>query len=203
MRNANPSSFKWSTLFGVPVLLVIIVLDVDGWGAFLLDVAFTLFVQIVIAIMLFGGLMIVVDIVKSGLHFAPLSQNIGRGIFLISVIVALPSIGIVFHRPVDIYDIAQTVLILASGLLFQPLKRFFVTPPIDRTPHRPVDGPTASTGGAASYASSELYRNLLNKTGGDKEMVERLIEYERNRKPYARREDSMRSAIERWEQDNR
>lgn len=203
MRTANPSVFKRLTLLVIPVVLVILVLDVDGWGTFLLNVAFTLFVQIAIATMLFGWLVIVVDIVKGALNFTSLSRNVRLGVFLTSVIVALPLIGRVFHRPVDIYDIAQTVLVIAGGLLLEPRIRFLVGPPIDQTPRRDVDGPTAAAVGVAPYANSELYRNLLNKAAGNKEMVGRLIEYERKRKPYASQEELLRDAIERWEQDNR
>jgi hypothetical protein len=105
------------TLLIIPVLLVIVALYVDGWGTFLLDVAFTLLVQVVIAIMLFGWLIIVVDNLKGALKITPFSQNMRLGVFLASAIVALPLMGSVFHRPVDNYDIAQTLLILAATFL--------------------------------------------------------------------------------------
>lgn len=203
MLTANDSLFKWLTLFIVPVLLLILVLNVAGWGTFLLDVAFALFVQIAIAVMLFGWLVVVVDNVKGFSRIAPLSQNMKLGIFLASAIVALPLIGIVFHRRVDIYDIVQTVFIVVAGLLFEPLERFFASPRIDHAPHRPLYGQAESTAGAASYANRALYQELLSKAAGDKDKVERLIEYERRRNPNLNQEESMTSAIERWEQDNR
>jgi FlaA1/EpsC-like NDP-sugar epimerase len=138
MHTANTSLFRWLTLLVMLALLVVVVLDVDGWGTFLLNVAFTLFVQISMALILLGCLMVVVDIVKGALNFTSLSQYIQLGIFLASVIAVLPLIGIVFHRPVDIYDIAQTVLVIVGGLLFVPLKRFFMRLTIDQTPQPPV-----------------------------------------------------------------
>ena len=47
------------------------------------------------------------------------------------------------------------------------------------------------------------YENLLRKVGGDILTAERLIEYERRRAPNASREELIRRAIERWEDDNR
>ena len=49
----------------------------------------------------------------------------------------------------------------------------------------------------------ELYRNLLIKNLHDKEVVNRLIEFERNRNPNATKAELLQSAIDRWERDNR
>jgi hypothetical protein len=48
-----------------------------------------------------------------------------------------------------------------------------------------------------------LYQDLLSKVRGDAATAERLIEYERERAPNASREELIRRAIERWEDDNR
>jgi hypothetical protein len=48
-----------------------------------------------------------------------------------------------------------------------------------------------------------LYRYILWKAGGDKELVERLIEYERRRNPDLARLELLQDAIFRWERDNR
>ena len=48
-----------------------------------------------------------------------------------------------------------------------------------------------------------LYQDLFIKTGYDHEVAKRLIEYERQRTPQARRSELIRSAIQRWERDNR
>jgi hypothetical protein len=54
-----------------------------------------------------------------------------------------------------------------------------------------------------SVLEQELYANLLTKCLGDKERVERLIEYERKRTPNASEEEFLQSAIDRWERDNK
>jgi hypothetical protein len=48
-----------------------------------------------------------------------------------------------------------------------------------------------------------LFDDLLRKVGGDRSTVERLIEYERRKKPNAPRLTCLQNAISRWEQENR
>jgi hypothetical protein len=48
-----------------------------------------------------------------------------------------------------------------------------------------------------------LFDDLLRKVGGDRSVVERLIEYEKSQVPNARRVDLLQNAITRWEQENR
>jgi hypothetical protein len=48
-----------------------------------------------------------------------------------------------------------------------------------------------------------LFDDLLRKVGGDRSVVERLIEYERRQNPDATRMACLQSAIQRWEQENR
>ena len=48
-----------------------------------------------------------------------------------------------------------------------------------------------------------LFDDLLRKVGGDRSVVERLIEYERGQKPDATRLTCLQNAIRRWEQENR
>ena len=48
-----------------------------------------------------------------------------------------------------------------------------------------------------------LFIDLLRKVGGDRSVVERLIEYERQQKPNATRLICLQNAISRWEQENR
>ena len=55
--------------------------------------------------------------------------------------------------------------------------------------------------GAMREAS--LFDDLLRKVGGDRSVVERLIEYERQQKPNATRLTCLQNAISRWEQENR
>jgi len=48
-----------------------------------------------------------------------------------------------------------------------------------------------------------LYQDLFIKVGYDHGIAKRLIEYERQRTPHATRSQLIRSAIQRWERDNR
>ena len=48
-----------------------------------------------------------------------------------------------------------------------------------------------------------LFDDLLRKVGGDRSVVERLIEYERQGRPGATRLTRLQNAISRWEQENR
>jgi hypothetical protein len=48
-----------------------------------------------------------------------------------------------------------------------------------------------------------LYERLLRKTMGDRAQAERLVELERKRMPAANRTRLIRSALDRWERDNR
>jgi predicted nucleic acid-binding Zn-ribbon protein len=47
-----------------------------------------------------------------------------------------------------------------------------------------------------------LYNDLLQKIGGDRSTVERLIEFERENLPQVNRTVCLKNAIQRWEQDN-
>jgi hypothetical protein len=48
-----------------------------------------------------------------------------------------------------------------------------------------------------------LFDDLLRKVGGDRSVVERLIEYERQQRPGTTRLTCLQNAINRWEQENR
>lgn len=48
-----------------------------------------------------------------------------------------------------------------------------------------------------------LFNDLLRKVGGDRSVVERLIEYERQQRPNATRLTCLQNAISRWEHENR
>ena len=48
-----------------------------------------------------------------------------------------------------------------------------------------------------------LYNDLLQKVGGDRATVDRLIEFERARAPQSTRRAWIQSASQRWERDNR
>jgi hypothetical protein len=48
-----------------------------------------------------------------------------------------------------------------------------------------------------------LFDDLLRKVGGDRSVVERLIDYELQQRPNATRLTCLQNAINRWEQENR
>jgi hypothetical protein len=48
-----------------------------------------------------------------------------------------------------------------------------------------------------------LFDDLLRKVGGDRSIVERLIEYERKQGPGATRLTYLQNAISRWEHENK
>jgi len=54
-----------------------------------------------------------------------------------------------------------------------------------------------------SPTEENLYQDLFIKAGYDHNIANRLIEYERQRAPQATRSQLIRSAIQRWEHDNR
>ncbi len=56
---------------------------------------------------------------------------------------------------------------------------------------------------SASSMIEQQFKNLINKCMGDAEKAERLIQYECRRNPELDREGAIRSAITRWESDNR
>ena len=47
-----------------------------------------------------------------------------------------------------------------------------------------------------------LFDDLLRKVGGERSVVERLIEHERQQKPNATRLTCLQNAIQRWEREN-
>ena len=55
----------------------------------------------------------------------------------------------------------------------------------------------------AAINQADLFDNLLNKVGGDREKVERLIDFERQQYPQGNRMIWLQNAIQRWERDNR
>ncbi len=57
--------------------------------------------------------------------------------------------------------------------------------------------------GTFIHQQSDLYDDLLLKTGGDPAVVERLVEFERQQSPGANRTECLQNAIRRWEHDNR
>jgi predicted nucleic acid-binding Zn-ribbon protein len=53
-----------------------------------------------------------------------------------------------------------------------------------------------------SLQQASLYNDLLHKVGGDRDTVDRLIEFERQRLPNSTRLKWLQNAVQRWEKDN-
>jgi hypothetical protein len=47
-----------------------------------------------------------------------------------------------------------------------------------------------------------LFDDLLRKVGGDRSVVERLIEHERHQRPNVTRLTCLQNAIQRWDREN-
>jgi len=71
---------------------------------------------------------------------------------------------------------------------------------IRREPHPAEELPLEMAG---AMREAILFDDLLRKVGGDRSVVERLIEYEHQQKPNATRLICLQNAIGRWEQENR
>lgn len=54
-----------------------------------------------------------------------------------------------------------------------------------------------------SINQAALFDNLLVKVGGDRDITERLIDFERKQNPQGNRLIWLKNAIQRWERDNR
>jgi len=102
-------------------------------------------------------------------------------------------------------------LILASVLfdtILKPTTKSKNELPVSHKPPDPFKGYVSKpyriheTNQNSRGSKERLFHNLLVKTRNDKELANRLIEYERKRKPKASEEDLIRNAIERWEYDN-
>ena len=75
---------------------------------------------------------------------------------------------------------------------------------LDRFIHHITKKPYAvDTLFGASINQAELFDNLLVKAGGDREKVERLVAFERQKYPQGNRLIWLQRAIQRWERDNR
>jgi len=194
---------KWLGLALGLLIILVIVLNPDGWGTFVRDVVASFVVQAAIALILFG-MMLAFLIRFESLLPVSLSGGVLWGTFFIADVLALLLLPSIFRRPVDVYDIAQSVVLLvvfcflagSAGRYLRGLRDRLRKPPATRE-SRQTRPP------ATSYAEGKLYGSLLSKVLGNRETAERLIEYERRRVPGASREELIRRAIERWELDNR
>ncbi|UCG84178.1 MAG: hypothetical protein JSW38_05010 [Dehalococcoidia bacterium] len=190
MRRDNRSLPKWlvqivilTQALGVPALVVLAILDLEGWRAFVWSVLVSFVVQAIIALILFVVLRAVLRVFKDLLRF------VLPDLLLLSIaaVLALPFLSLVFHRPVDIYDVVQTIpLIVDLPLLIGRFERF-----VNRIRMRQ----------ARPGQRSPFYGDLVHRVGGDRSVADRLIEYERKRAPHVSRDELVKRAIERLERD--
>ena len=103
-----------------------------------------------------------------------------------------PNCGINLYEPEE--DPVGTRSLPSAAGLFSKLTDAF---------HRIFNKPYSSNDifGDALDASI-LYNDLLVKVGGDRAVVDRLIEFERMTAPKSTRRGWIQSAIQRWERDN-
>lgn len=104
-----------------------------------------------------------------------------------------PNCGVNLYEPEDEAESASDSRPQGQGI-FDGLKDMF---------HRVFNKPYAANevfGDALDQAV--LYNDLLQKIGGDRATVERLIDFERQQQPRATRTVWLKNAIQRWERDN-
>jgi len=115
------------------------------------------------------------------------------GAYIYHDLVRCPSCGVYLNEPADIEE---------ERPKFHPKSKFAlaiesVMRKIRRESHPAEELFTGALREAA------LFDDLLRKVGGDRSVVERLIEYERGQRPNATRLTCLQNAISRWEQENR
>ncbi len=100
-----------------------------------------------------------------------------------------PNCGINLYEPED-----ETESLTRGAGMFSKLKDAF---------HRIFNKPySADDIFGDALDASMLYNDLLLKVGGDRSVVDRLIEFERMTAPKSTRRGWIQSAIQRWEHDN-
>lgn len=85
--------------------------------------------------------------------------------------------------------------VVERGGIFESLRHFW---------HRLFNKPYAAQEVfGSSFDQGKLYANLLAKVAGDEAVLERLVAYEQRLRPGSTRAQWLKSAIQRWEKDNR
>ena len=106
-----------------------------------------------------------------------------------------PNCGVNLYEPEDDEDYARPVY-QGSGDFLSKAKTFF---------RRKLGLEThpAEMFVAEAHRQISLYQDLLRKVGGEKDVVERLVAFEKHLAPDATRITCLENALRRWEQDNR
>jgi len=105
-----------------------------------------------------------------------------------------PNCGVNLYEPEDETEWVESPSQRGTGV-FSKLKDVF---------HRVFNRPYAADQIFGDALNQSLpYNDLLQKVGGDRAVVDRLIEFERARAPQSTRRKWIESASQRWERDNR
>ena len=187
------------------ILLSVLLSDVGGWGVFVLDIATSTFVQLLLSALLSGLLLAIYAASARPLRLL-ISRYLWLGVFTLTSILSLLLLPVVLDRRIDLYDGIQTAfLIVVFSLVSRPVERFLqgrpgdvIHPGLEDFKPWPGSGPPRSP----LSVDAALYHDLLTKVGGDVGRLERLIEYERRLVPLAGETELYERAIRRWERDN-
>lgn len=116
------------------------------------------------------------------------------GTYVYMGLMKCPNCGVYLVDPVDTEPEERPKFKAKSKLL---LKIESLISKLRREPH------VAEELFSGALREASLFDDLLSKVGGDRSVVERLIEYERQQKPNATRLTCLQNAIQRWENENR
>lgn len=116
------------------------------------------------------------------------------GAYIYAGLLKCPSCGVYLVDPVDTEPQERPA--------FRPRSRLALTVEtlLRRLRREPHPAEELFTG---AMREAVLFDDLLRKVGGDRAVVERLIDYEWGRHPAATRLTCLQHAIRRWEQENR
>ncbi len=236
MLNTNPLKYWLSC--GILVLcclipialLVIIIFDLDGWGSLVLELVMAFVVQAILAFLLTASGMGFLRLFKSRFAERMLSPVPMTALFSAGALLALPLIGLLQQRRLDILDLIQTAGLvtffffavffiqhtlhqasLADGLEPKPydLPQHLIHPAASTQPHQPQPEGVLTAKANPEQASpqfwpteTDAYRELLELVGNDAAKANRLIESASHRAPNARREKWIRDSIVNWLRDS-
>ena len=116
------------------------------------------------------------------------------GAYIYHGLLKCPNCGVYLVDPIDT-EAAERQGIRPKNRLALALES--ILRKLRREPHPAEDLFTGALRQAA------LFDDLLRKVGGDRSVVERLVEFEQKQHPNATRITCLQSAITRWEQENR
>ena len=115
------------------------------------------------------------------------------GAYIYHGLLKCPNCGVYLHEPNETEDESPKFGPKSKfSLAFESIMR-----KLRREPH------VAEELFSGALREASLFDDLLRKVGGDRSVVERLIEYEREQRPNATRLTCLQNAISRWEQENR